>query len=80
MSDSRLKFLSVEDITVYEKYFEERKKEECISLSELRDLCLNNLPFSKTMIYDALENIKRLKDRQGNAQENLINICNPCFI
>ncbi len=70
MSDNRYKFLNLNDAIFFDKIFDERKKDSLIVFSDFCDLALNNIAFSKSSINDVLENLKKLKDRQGSLHEN----------
>jgi hypothetical protein len=76
MSNYNLKFLSLDDVIIYDKLFEDRRKDDNITFSDFRDIAVNNLPFSKTLTYDMLEILKKAKDRISNLQEGGINLSN----
>lgn len=76
MSDNKFRFLNHNDAITFEKFFEERKKEDNITYIEFKDIVNTNINFSKNIITEIFELVKKKKDRFGNMHDSAIYICN----
>jgi phosphopentomutase len=81
MIDSGYNFLSHQEVSYFEKLFEEFKpeKDNNIRFSEMKEISMNYGKFNRVVTAETLERLKRLKDRQSNMNDNEILVSKKKF-
>ena len=68
MNDSGYNFLSHQEVSYFEKVYEEIKpeKENSIRFADLKEVAMNYKKFTRAITAECLERLRRLKDRQNS--------------
>lgn len=72
MIDSGYNFLSHQEVSYFEKVFEDSKpeKDPNIRFGEFKEISMNYKKFNRAITAETLERLRRNKDRQNNMNDN----------